>query len=74
MTPLRLRLKELRTAAGLSQEQLAAAAGIRQATVSGLETGQTKRVDFATIEALAKILEVEPHALFETAAEPKRRR
>lgn len=74
MTPLHLRLKELRTAAGLSQEQLATAAGIRQATISGLETGQTKRVDFSTIEALATVLEVEPHALFETTPGPKRRR
>lgn len=74
MTPLRLRLRELRTAAGLSQEALANLAGIRQATVSGLETGRTRRVDLPALERLAKALGVEPHQLFETVPAPKRRR
>jgi len=73
MTPLRIRLKELRSAAGLSQEQLAHAAALRQATVSGIETGRTKRVDFTTIESLAKVLGVPPHELFETVPASTRR-
>lgn len=66
MTPLRLTLLELRTRAQLSQEALAHAAGIRQATVSALETGKARRIDLDTIERLAKALGVPPHELFET--------
>ena len=72
MTPLRLRLRELREAACLSQATLAERAGIRQGTVSALETGKSKGIDFATAEALARVLQVEPHELF--ASEPTTRR
>jgi transcriptional regulator with XRE-family HTH domain len=66
MTPLRIRLRELRLAKGLTQVELARKAGIRQATVSGLETGRTKRVDFPVLERLAAVLGVAPHRLFQT--------
>ena len=72
VTPLHLRLRELRKAAGLTQEQLATAAGVRQGTVSALETRKSKGIDFATAEALAKALGVDPHELFETT--PAKRR
>ncbi len=74
MTPLRVRLRELREAKGLSQFALAEAAGVRQGTVSALETGKSKGIDFATANRLAKALGVEPHELFETAPAAKPRR
>lgn len=60
------RLRQLREAAGLTQAQLAAAAGVRQATVSDLENGkQTPTV--STLSDLAEALDVEFLALFDPA-------
>jgi len=73
MTPLRLRLRELRDAHGLSQQALAAAAGVRQATVSDLESGKAQAVSFRVLEQLADALGVEPGELVERATSPKRR-
>ena len=73
MTPLHLRIRDLRLEAGLSQEQLARAAGVRQATISTLETGKSRRADFDVLEAIARVLNVDPHQLFQTTAKrPKR--
>lgn len=71
MTPLRLRVRELREELGLSQQELALKAGVRQATISDLETGKSKGIDFLTAEALAKALSVAPHELFETTNRSK---
>ena len=38
--PLRNRLKEVRTSAGLSQNQLAEMVGVSRNTISSIETGQ----------------------------------
>ncbi|MGI8548299.1 MAG: helix-turn-helix domain-containing protein, partial [Gemmatimonadaceae bacterium] len=38
MTPIRLRIEELRNAQGWSQRDLAEAAGVRQATISKAES------------------------------------
>lgn len=72
MTPVRLRLRELRTAKGHSQTALADLAGVRQATISELESGKAKRIDFATIEKLADALGVEPSELLEREKKRKR--
>ena len=37
--------------------------GIRQATISAIENGQTKGIDFDTLEALADVFEVDPAIL-----------
>jgi transcriptional regulator with XRE-family HTH domain len=58
--PIVLRVREIREAKGWSQAELADRAGIRRATLSAIESGQTKGVDFATLERLAKALEVDP--------------
>jgi transcriptional regulator with XRE-family HTH domain len=70
MTPVRLRLRELRTDRGLSQQALADLAGVRQGTVSALELG-AKRIDLRTLDLLSVALKVEPGDLFER--ERKRR-
>jgi DNA-binding Xre family transcriptional regulator len=60
MTPIHLgRVKELRKARGWTQDQLAEKASIRVATLSAIENGQSKGVDFATLEALANAFDVD---------------
>lgn len=68
VSTIRLRVRELRTALGLSQQALAERAGLYQATVSELESGRAKRADFATLERLASALGVLPGDLFEGGA------
>lgn len=57
---------------GLSQAQLAKAAGVRQATISGLETGKSRRIELDLLEKLAAVLGVKPAALL--AKDTKRKR
>lgn len=71
MSPIRLRIRELREALGLSQEELANRAGIRQATVSELERRRGGRVDLDVVEKLAAALNVEPGDLI--VREPTKR-
>jgi len=59
MTPVRLRVKELREAKGLSQVELAKSAGVRQATLSAIENNQTSGVEFAVLDRLATALGVD---------------
>ncbi len=65
MTPIRLRVREIREAQGLSQAALAEKAGIRPATLSAIETGQTKGIDFDTLERLAGALSVPAQVLID---------
>lgn len=60
MTPVTVRLKELRLAKGWTQVELAERAGIRRATVSMLESGKTDSISFNTLDRLARALEVDP--------------
>lgn len=70
MTPIRLRVRELRDALGWSQTELATHAGIRQATVSKVEAGGT--INLATLEKLADALGVNASALIVHEQAPKR--
>ena len=63
MTPLTVRLRDARKVKGWSQETLAAKAGVRQATISLLESGKARKVDLAILERLAKALGVSPRSL-----------
>ncbi len=65
MTPIRLRVREIREAQGLSQAALAEKAGIRPATLSAIETGQTKGIDFDTLERLARALNIPAQVLID---------
>ena len=60
MTPIVVRVKELRTAQGLTQKELAERAKIRQATVSKLESGRAKAIDLEVLEKLARALGCDP--------------
>lgn len=57
---LHLRIREARKAKKLTQAALAEIAGVRRATVASIENRRTKGVDFQTLEALAKALDVHP--------------
>ena len=85
---LTLELRAARERAGLSQQQLAADVGVRQATISALERGESRRIEFDVLEhdadaapyrsSLAIRLDVPPMDLFHweppPAATPRRRR
>ena len=63
MSPIQIRLRELRTAKGLTQVQLAELCGMPQSTISRIESGSTTGVDFETLDRLAAALGVHPSEL-----------
>ncbi len=58
MSPIQIRLRELRAAKGLTQVQLAELCGMPQSTISRIESGSTTGVDFETLDRLAAALGV----------------
>jgi len=72
MTPVRLRLAELRKAKGLTIDRLAALAKVDRSTVIRLEQQRTKRVDFAVLDKLSAALDVDPGFLI-VRTRPQRR-
>lgn len=71
MTPLRLRIRELREARGWSQAELGRRAGIASQIVNRLESGHTRTPSLDNLERLATALGVAPGSLL-TTAPPKR--
>ena len=69
MTPIAIRVRELREQRGWSQADLCRESGIRQATLSAIENERTKGIDFETLQKLAKALGVHPAALIEARDE-----
>lgn len=67
--PAYLRIRELRGARGLTQQQLAARTGVPQPTISRLETGYTRTVDLDLLERIARALEVTVSDLVTQTAE-----
>ena len=60
MSPLVLRVRELREALGLTQAELAERAGVRRATVNRIENARVTAIDLEVLEKLASALRVEP--------------
>lgn len=58
------RIRELRTAAGMSQEELAKKSGVSRPVISKLETTDGDKVTVKTLVAIADVLKVEPSYLF----------
>jgi len=56
MTPVVLTLKKFRQRADMTQAELAEAVGVRQATISDLENGNSQRIDFDVLDALCAVL------------------
>ena len=66
-------LRQFRTAAGLSQEELAFKAGLDRTYISALERG-IYSASIVTIERLANALDVEPAVLLQRATKGTGRR
>ena len=56
MTPVFLKLKDLREEARLTQAELADAVDVRQPTISALETGTSQRIEFDLLDRLCAVL------------------
>lgn len=61
---MRFKIKALREARGLTQEELAAKSGISRATLWALECDDTKVTTTKTLVSIADALNVPPEALF----------
>lgn len=59
MTPVRLRVRELRDAKGWTQVELAERAGIRRPTLVAIESGNTTAIEFEKLERIADALGVD---------------
>ncbi len=57
-------LERLRKQRGLTQAELAEAAGISRVSVADIESGRRDDVKLSTIKALAAALQVDNYALF----------
>jgi transcriptional regulator with XRE-family HTH domain len=66
MSPITLRIRELREAKGWSQAELARRAGVQRVTITLIEGQRTKGIDFETLEKLARALEVDAGYLIVT--------
>jgi len=62
--PIKLRVREIREAQGLSQRQLAAQAKVRQGTISAIERGDSSSIDLEVLDRIARALGVDPAILF----------
>lgn len=60
MSPLVLRVRELREALGLTQAELAERASVRRATVNRIENARVTAIDLEVLEKIADALGVEP--------------
>lgn len=58
-----LTLREARKRRGMTQEQLEAVSGVKQANISAIERGDVKDPNFSTVMKLAAGLEMDPRAL-----------
>lgn len=62
---MRYRIKELREAAGMSQEELAKAAGVSRAILSRIESAEDSvTTTTKTLQKIAEVLGVKVSALF----------
>ena len=68
-----IRLRELREQRGWSQSEVARQAGVRQATLSAIENGENKGIDFETLKRLAEAFDTHP-AVFIEWHEPRGRK
>lgn len=59
MTPVNLRVRELREAKGLTGAELARRAKVRPSTLSAIENNQTKGIAFDVLDRLATALGVD---------------
>jgi transcriptional regulator with XRE-family HTH domain len=68
--PLKDKLKELRKAADLTQQQLANRAGLSMTAVVHIESGRIKDPRMSTLKAIAQVLGVTVNDLITDTGEP----
>lgn len=68
-----VRLRHVRKLRGLTQVKLAQLSGVKQASISDLERGESKSFRGATLVALAKVLNVSPEWLSQGKGTMERR-
>jgi transcriptional regulator with XRE-family HTH domain len=71
LPPIAENLKRLRTAAGLTQQQLAVAAGLHASVISQIEQGTNTDPRMSTLMGLAAALGVGVADIITTPEEPK---
>ena len=71
VTPIVLRIQELREAEGWSQSELARRSGVPQPAISRLERGSVGVVNLVHLEKLAAVFEVKPAYLIGEASDRK---
>jgi transcriptional regulator with XRE-family HTH domain len=67
------RIKELRTLAGMSQEELGRRVGVQRAAINKYEVGSVTNIPIATIEKMARVFDVSPTYIIgwnETSSNP----
>ena len=74
MSPIAVTLKQVREAKQLSHVELAELSRVRQATISEMETGKSRRIDRDVLDRLCAVLKVQPGDLLERAASSPRAR
>ncbi len=72
LTPIQIRVQELRDAKGWSQAELARRSGVPQPTISRIEAGESGSITLANLERLADALGVNAALLI--VHEPKGKR
>ena len=60
MNDIGIRIKRLRTLAGLSQEELGRMVGVQRAAINRYEKGSVTNIPIHTIEKIASVLDVSP--------------
>lgn len=68
----RFRLKELLERAGISQNELARQSGVSFPTINAMMQNKTRGVQLETLDAIARVLKVEPGELLEKDRKPRR--
>jgi transcriptional regulator with XRE-family HTH domain len=63
VTPIKLRLRELRERKGWSQAKLGRLAGVSASTINRAERGETRTLSLGNLEKLATALGVQPGSL-----------
>lgn len=58
------KIKEIREAAGMTQQQLSERSGVARSIINGLETGRTKTTTTATLRKIATALDKKVDDIF----------
>ncbi len=60
MTPVKIRLREVRTAANMTQAELAKKTGVDQGDISRIENGRTGGISLDVLDRLCRALKCAP--------------